>query len=283
MRLPAGSGILCPGRWQAGRAAFWLACLLLVLAPIFSLQSILRKVTASPSLLLATAFLTLFLSYLAYALMVRRCERRFVSELAPAQLPGELAGGVVLGMALMTAIIIILCVSGGYRLSPGNWTDWPHDIREALGTGLLEELLARLILFRLLSRALGAVPGLALSALLFGSAHLANPGATSFSAAAIAIEAGLMLAGLFLLTGRIWLSAGVHAGWNFAQGAIFGTPVSGMLGEGSALRAVPVAGAPIWWTGGTFGPEGSLVAILVGLGAFVATLALVRRRAALSA
>jgi len=242
------------------------------------MQSIVRSFSANPTLVLAMAFVTVAFAYGAYAALVRQFEQRQLFERAIGALPMELVGGIVLGALMMTFIVGILAISGGYDLSPAHWTDWPHDIREAIGTGFLEELLARLVLFRLLASAFKARTALLLSALIFGGAHLANPHASIVSAAAIAAEAGLMLAGFYLLTGRIWMSIGVHAGWNFAQGAIFGTPVSGMPSDGSLFSGTPHASAPAWWTGGSFGPEGSLIAITVGLAAFLVTLSLMKRR-----
>ncbi|WP_176787227.1 CPBP family intramembrane glutamic endopeptidase [Sphingomonas sp. NFR15] len=230
------------------------------------------------TLLLGIAFLTVALAYGAYALLVRRFERRDVDELAPGRLPIELLGGIALGGLLMTAVVGLLWLAGVYQLVWGRWTDWPHDVRETLGTGLLEELLARLVIFRMLACAFRVRPALALSALIFGGAHLANPHASLISALAIAVEAGLMLAGFYLLTGRIWLSVGVHAGWNFAQGAIFGAPVSGMPSDGSLFRSVPDGAFASWITGGTFGPEGSAVAVAIGSSAFLATMASLKRK-----
>ncbi|MHA6767445.1 CPBP family intramembrane glutamic endopeptidase [Sphingobium ummariense] len=275
--LPVASGVLKPGPRRPLRSVAWLVGLLVALVAILSLQSIVRSVAPNPTLLLGIAFLTVVLAYGAYAGLVRRFEHRLVEELAFTRLPAELVGGVLLGIALMSLIVGALWVFGAYDVTAGRWSDFPHDAREALGTGLLEELLARLVIFRMLACAIRVRPALVFSALLFGGAHLANPHASMVTAAAIAVEAGLMLAGFYLLTGRIWLSVGVHAGWNFAQGGIFGAPVSGMPSDGSLLVSLPRADFPTWVTGGAFGPEGSLVAVIIGAAAFCVTLVALRR------
>jgi membrane protease YdiL (CAAX protease family) len=276
-RLPRGSGILRAGGARWIRSLAWMTALSIALVTILSLQSAVRSVAPDPTLLLDVAFLTVVLAYAAYALLVRRFERRRLRELAIRHLPAELFRGLLLGMGLMSLVILILAASGAYSLAWASWTDWPHDVRESLGTGLLEELLARLVIFRLLACAMGARPALVVSAALFGGAHLANPHGSIIAAAAIAVEAGLMLAGFYLLTGRIWMSVGAHAGWNLAQGGVFGTPVSGMPSDGSLLKSLPSTGAMDWWTGGTFGPEGSMVAVVVGAATFAATLVILRR------
>nr|WP_165388382.1 CPBP family intramembrane glutamic endopeptidase [Sphingomonas populi] len=256
------------------RSLLWLAALMVVLVAILSLQSIVRSFTSNATVILMMAFVTVVLAYGAYGMLVRWGERRTVSELALTALPAELGLGIAIGVAIMSAVISLLWLVGVYDISAGRWTDWPHDIREALGTGLLEELLARLVIFRLLVSAFSVKPALILSAALFGAAHFFNPAASVSSTIAIAVEAGLTFAGFYLLTGRVWISVGAHAGWNFAQGAIFGARVSGMASDGSLLVSVPRSGAPLWLSGGSFGPEASLVAVAIGLGVFLFTMQL---------
>ncbi|MBV9884601.1 MAG: CPBP family intramembrane metalloprotease, partial [Sphingomonadaceae bacterium] len=120
---------------------------------------------------------------------------------------------------------------------------------------------------------------LALSAFLFGALHLMNPNASWFAAMAIAVEAGVMLAAFYILTGRLWVSIGVHAGWNFTQGWVFGAAVSGTGGfAGGPMALDPVPGAPQWLSGGGFGPEASFAGLLVGTLVGVAMLVLAGRR-----
>ncbi len=74
----------------------------------------------------------------------------------------------------------------------------------------------------------------------------------------------MVLGALFALTGRLWACIGVHAGWNFTQGYVFGADVSGIDLGGHWLHAVPADGAPWLMTGGAFGPEASVPAVAVG-------------------
>jgi hypothetical protein len=117
---------------------------------------------------------------------------------------------------------------------------------------------------------------LAVTSLLFAVLHLFNPGATLFAALAIASEAGIMLGAAYMLTRRLWLAVGLHAGWNFTQGWLWSIPVSGTTG-GAGLFLTERQG-PVWLTGGAFGLEASAVtlvaATLVGL---VMTILVVRR------
>ena len=75
---------------------------------------------------------------------------------------------------------------------------------------------------------------------------------------------GLVLAGLFLAFGylrtrQLWLPIGLHIGWNFFEGTIFGFQVSGLSEMPSLIRQT-VQG-PELVTGGLFGPEAGLVVL----------------------
>jgi membrane protease YdiL (CAAX protease family) len=80
---------------------------------------------------------------------------------------------------------------------------------------------------------------------------------------------GLFLSGLFLAYGylrtrQLWLPIGLHLGWNFFEGNVFGFPVSGQYFY--QLIRQTVSGPDII-TGGAFGPEGGLIllpALLLG-------------------
>lgn len=86
-------------------------------------------------------------------------------------------------------------------------------------------------------------------------------------------------AGLYLLTGRVWMSIGMHAGWNFMQGWVFGAAVSGLgIFAGGPLQTQPVAGTNDMLSGGGFGPESSAAALVVSLIGSIVCLALAARR-----
>jgi membrane protease YdiL (CAAX protease family) len=125
--------------------------------------------------------------------------------------------------------------------------------------GWNEELLSRGYHLQTLSSGLNKYWGIALSSIIFAIMHLSNPN----SGSKFFVLAGLLLAGVFLAfgylrTGQLWLPIGLHIGWNFFEGAIFGFPVSGV--ESYQLVRIAVNG-PALWTGGAFGPEAGLVVI----------------------
>ena len=131
--------------------------------------------------------------------------------------------------------------------------------------GWQEELLSRGYHLQTLASGTNLFWGVVLSSVIFGLLHLANPNARWVSAVGI-FFAGLFLAAGYLRTGRLWLSIGLHIGWNFAEGVLFGFPVSGLAAY--PLLRIQVHG-PELWTGGAFGPEAGLIvlpALAIGVG-----------------
>jgi len=199
----------------------------------------------------------------AYVLYVRVIERRPIRELAWRGAPAEFGAGFLLGAALFTVTIGIIWALGDYAIVGVNpWTAMLVPLGFAISAGVLEEILFRGVIFRITEEWLGSWGALAVSSLLFGAAHMANPHATLTSALAIALEAGVLLGAAYMITRRLWLPIGLHAAWNFTQSGVFVAPVSGMTTHG--LFVAKLSG-PAWATGGAFGPEASLPALLVAM------------------
>jgi membrane protease YdiL (CAAX protease family) len=214
---------------------------------------------------------------LAYLLLVRFVERRAVTELAPRRLLPDGALGTLAGLLLFSAVVGILYLLGSYHVTGTNpdapWV--PALLMVGLGAGIGEEIICRGVLFRIVEEGLGSWWALVISALFFGAAHIANPGATLWSSAAIAIEAGLLLGMIYHVTRSLSLCMGLHAAWNFAQGTIYGIPVSGTPANG---WLVSTRSGPDWLSGGVFGAEASVIALSVSLLCSLALLAVALRR-----
>ena len=118
------------------------------------------------------------------------------------------------------------------------------------------------MVFRILEQWLGSWIALAISAGIFGALHLLNPGASLLDACDVMLEGGVLLAGAYMLTRRLWLYIGTHFVWNFTQGPIFSASVSG--GTTHGLLQSRLVG-PTWLTGGDFGAESSAVALAICL------------------
>lgn len=217
------------------------------------------------------------LALAVYAVAVRLAEGRRPSEIAFVPLLPELGLGLMIGAVMFAAVMGIMGGLDLYEIrSLGPAPVWTA-LGRAVQSGVVEELMIRAILLRLVWRAFGPWMAFILSAALFGFGHIANPNATVFAAICIAVEAGIMLGAFYALTGRIWVSVGVHAAWNFTQGYIFGAAVSGGDFGPSIVRSTARSGPSEWLTGGAFGPEASLPALVVCTLVGLAVLALAWR------
>jgi hypothetical protein len=164
-------------------------------------------------------------------------------------------------LILVTAALLIAAFGGLRFLGVDGSADLLAPLLVlGLVPGITEEIIARGILFRVVEDGLGSWAALAISALLFGFGHAANPNATLWSSVAIAIEAGILLGMAYAWTRSLWFVIGLHAAWNFTQGAILGIPVSGIDVKG-LVDSQERGNA--WISGGAFGAEGSLVTVVL--------------------
>jgi membrane protease YdiL (CAAX protease family) len=220
--------------------------------------------------LLATAAMVI-----TYVVFVRLVERRPVAELARARAGGFLPG-VILGAVLFGSTMLVLAVLGVAHVGRGDgWRAAAVALVMAIVAGVGEEIVVRGVVFRIVEDRLGSWIAVALSAALFGLLHAFNPGATTISTLSIAFEAGVLLAAAYIFSRGLWLPIGLHIGWNFTERGIFGAAVSGNTGQG--LLHSDFTGATLLG-GGAFGPEASLVAVVVCCGAGLVLLALARQR-----
>jgi membrane protease YdiL (CAAX protease family) len=197
----------------------------------------------------------------AYGAYVRLVEKRAVTELSGPDAMRELGAGVLLGTLLLSLTMGVLAALGVYRISGYNsWVAMLATIPGFILAAALEEVVVRGVIFRILNDWLGSWIALVLSAAIFGALHLLNPGTTALNAASVMIEAGILLAAAYLLTRRLWLCMGIHFAWNFTQGGIFSAAVSGGATQG--LLHAKLVGAT-WLSGGAFGAEASVVALVV--------------------
>lgn len=211
---------------------------------------------------LLSMFIACVLGWAGYALYTRWVEHRGASEFARAGALQELAAGLLIGAALFSAVVGVQALFGAYRIT-GMRDDLSVMVIPfcvSLAAAVIEEILVRGVIFRLLEESLGTWIALAISAALFGLGHLTNPNATPLTALAIALEAGIMLGAAYVLTRRLWLAIGIHATWNFTQSGIFSVPTSGIRMNGLFVGSLS---GPAWLSGGEFGAEASVVAVVL--------------------
>jgi uncharacterized protein len=200
-------------------------------------------------------------TFIIYWAFTRYIERKPTKEFASDGALKEWGLGAGLGFFAMAATIGIIAALGGYHVTG---TDGPSVLISvasmAIVSGVTEEILLRGVVFRLLEQWLGSIVALALSAALFGILHLGNPNSSWLAAFAIAIEAGILLGALYMLTRRLWAAIGLHMIWNATQGGLFGVKVSGTNVDG---LLVSEASGPDILSGGAFGAEASLPAMVI--------------------
>ncbi|GIG26215.1 CPBP family intramembrane glutamic endopeptidase [Cellulomonas denverensis] len=254
--------------------------LLLLFAAYVLAQSVANALQDGPAAVLLVGGLALAAGLLAlYPLLTRWLEDRpRPVELRWDRSTAGLGWGALLGAGFIALTVAGIAPFGGVGLSRGE------PVSAVLGmlgawvlVGVGEELLFRGGLFRLVEERRGSGVALAVSAVVFGGAHLTNQDATVWGAVAIALEAGGLLGAAYVLSRSLWLPIGIHIAWNLTQGTVFGAEVSGNGPGGPALLHTRLSG-PDWLTGGGFGPEGSVVAVLIGVAVTVVMLVLARRR-----
>lgn len=195
----------------------------------------------------------------AYLFLVYAVERRAPTELAWRKVLPHGGLGTAAGVLLISIVVGLLWLLGSYEVTGTADANWlPQLLVSGLGAAVAEEIISRGVLFRISEEGIGTWGALILSALVFGFGHIGNPGATVWSSVAISIEAGLLFGLLYHVTRSLPLCIGLHMGWNFAQGAIWGVPVSGTNAVG---WLVSKRSGPDWLSGGAFGAEASVVAV----------------------
>lgn len=214
--------------------------------------------------------------HFVYLGITRALEGRPAAELALRGAFRETAGGALAGGAILALTVGLIAAFGYYHVDAiGAWAVLAPALGLAATSGYIEEVIFRGVLFRIVEGALGTWSALVITAALFGLAHLGNPNASLYGAAAIGIEAGLLLGAAYVLTRRLWFAIGIHFGWNFMQAGIFGPHVSGRQ-VGSILESR--LSGPDVLSGGSLGVEGSVFAVAVCLLASFALLLQARRR-----
>lgn len=204
----------------------------------------------------------LAIAYPLHAVIVER--RRPPIELAPRRI-GGLFVGLAMGVVVFSVIVAILAILGMFRVQGLNlgyaWVT--PVILVGVNAGITEEIIFRGILFRYVEQGLGTWLAIAISGLAFGAVHITNPNASVVAGIAIAIEAGVLLGLLYAVSRSLWLCIGFHAAWNLTQGPLWGIPVSGATSGGFLNSTLS---GPDIVTGGAFGAEAGIVAVVVCLG-----------------
>lgn len=219
---------------------------------------------------LITGFVVAILAIASYTYLFKFYEKREVSEFSKNGILKSLTIGIILGVVLQSLTILVIYLKGGYSIISINPILFlVPPLTMAFTSAIFEETLMRGIIFRITEEKLGSYFALIISAVIFSAMHLANPNSSLTAAIGLAIQAGLLLASAYIYSRNLWFPIAIHFAWNFTQSAIFGANVSGNT-ISKTLITSKIEGAE-WFTGGQFGPEGSIQATVF---CFVATIIL---------
>lgn len=201
---------------------------------------------------------------LLYSRFVCLFENENAHDLPKDKLYTDTGKGLAVGLIYFCVVTGIMALAGGYKVlnvgAPAGPLIWAFCNFAVTAVG--EEIVFRGVLFRWIDEKWGFPWALVVSGLVFGLVHWTNPGGTLWAGIAIAIEAGLLLGAAYKWSGTLWFPIGIHWAWNFSQGNLFGFKVSGQDAGVSLLQA-QIEG-PDWITGGVFGAEASVIAVVVG-------------------
>jgi membrane protease YdiL (CAAX protease family) len=257
------------------RAGWRLVIFLLVLIPLFVAVEVFvfvlrRRGSIPDSVPILNDLITASLIFITTAVMAI-IEKR---DLADYGLPlRECLGrrfwlGAVFGLVTMTMVVAAMHVAGVIAFSKGTVQG------QALATyatfaaitfvfgAMFEELTCRGYLLFTLTTGFGFWPAALVSSAIFGLLHAGNQGETAFGCFSTGVF-GFLFCVLLRRTGNLWMPIGFHAAYNWAESFFYGTTDSGFLAHDRFLT-VEVSGSR-WLTGGSAGPEGSVLCVAIVL------------------
>lgn len=195
-----------------------------------------------------------------YWVFVRFTAKRPVYEIIGPGWLKEFALGLLLGTVLICIIIAVLFGMGHYKIEGTQLTKgFLLAIFIGIGPAFTEEVIFRGFALRLLDKAVGSLPAIVITSLVFGLMHAGNKYVSLTQSILLGISAGLLLGSCYYLTRRLWLAMGLHLSWNFVQGGIFNSDISGNGFTGGLLKGS--FSGPEYLTGGKMGIEGSVISI----------------------
>ena len=248
-----------------GAVVSFLGLLLPALQSAFGLSDAATSVVRRCGMLLV-----IVLAYWGY---VRLVEKREVHELRPA--PMAIAIGAGTGALLIALPMLLIAALGAYDVTA--WRGLQSGLFGVAGliliAAMLEEVVFRGFLFRILEDALGSVPALWLQSLAFAALHVENIDAVARPQDFVTTLVSVTLLGalwnlIFIHSRNLWVSGFNHAAWNFTI-ILSGVSLSGLDDWRALAPLVNEPRGPAWLTGGSFGPENSVITIAAVIASLV--------------
>ena len=205
------------------------------------------------------------LAFLFAAWIMGRIEKRTVAVYG---LPwrqlflGKFWIGIVMGFSAMSLLLISLHLLGTFNfgtialhgMEAWKWAGVYGAVFVLVG--LKEEFEYRGYGLFTFSSGMGYWPAVILWSLVFAVTHAGNSGENWLGLVNV-FAAGIFFALLLQRSGNLWMPIGFHAAWDWAESYFYGVPDSGQVLPGHLFNSG--FSGPVWLSGGTVGPEGSIV------------------------
>lgn len=242
-------------------------------------------ISAALAVFLWTEVWHLFVSFGLLAFFIKKAERANLVDfgISSKNFALELSIGALCGTLLVVGVVAVMYALGIYKpISHSSGSDLLIAAAMLFFAAATEELIFRSYALTILEKHWGTIAAVIVSSAAFGFAHMLNDVGGSpvqnkvLFCTFLSLEAGLSLAACYVFTRRVWMPIGAHWMWNFFEGPVFGTHVSG-ADFGQSYMSATLEG-PLLLTGGKFGPEGSVICVLLGTVGGVALLYLAGKR-----
>jgi uncharacterized protein len=235
--------------------------------------------TAATPGIIALGEISLFGLLLFVSWIMGRIERRKISHYGlpfRTPFPKNFWTGLLWGFVAISGVLFVMFLFRGFRITGIDThgsalalsaLEWAAAF---LAVGFFEEFTFRGYVQFTLTTGIGFWPAACVTSALFAYVHKTNSGESPlglFQVAAFGIFACIALR----RTGNLWWPIGFHAAWDWGQTFFYGVPDSGMTASGNFLHTA--FNGPAWLTGGSTGPEGS---ILTTIALIVAALLVMR-------
>jgi membrane protease YdiL (CAAX protease family) len=174
--------------------------------------------------------------------------------------------GFFWGLVMISGMIFLIRLFGGFSFGelalrgPELWGYAALWGLVFLAVGFFEEFFFRGYTQATLALGIGFWPAATVISAVFGAWHLGNRGEDIAGAVSVFVI-GMFFCLTLRRTGNLWFAVGLHASFDWGETFLFSVPNSGIVAPGHLLNSS--FHGPVWLTGGTVGPEGSVMAFVV--------------------
>ncbi len=193
---------------------------------------------------------------------------------------GKIFTGTIGGLIAISLVALGISLLGGTSTAYNFQSKYIKNILIGIVffafQGTYEELMFRSYLMPHLSKSIGIFWSILISSMLFSLLHALNPGMTVMPVINLML-ASVVFSLVYYKTGNLWIVGFAHGVWNFAQGFIYGSMVSGITLKGSILQSLPIENKELI-SGGSFGFEGSIITSLLGVILIVGLIVSIRKK-----